>query len=611
MRRVAIITAVLAAAAGIAILGTGAGDSSGYQVRAIFDNADFVIPGEDVKIAGVKVGSVDSLSVTKQKKAAIVLNITQGGFQDFRTDAHCTIRPQSLIGEKFVECTPTAPHPPGSSIPPKLPAIKSGDGKGQHYLPVQNTSSPVDPDLINNILRQPNATRLALILNEFGTGLAGNGKALSETIRRANPALQSLDKVLNILANQNQVLADLARDSDTVLAPLSAQRQHVADFIVKSNTVNEATAERSAALQANLRLLPPFLQQLRPTMTRLSGLADEMTPVLQDLHAQAPAINRLIEQLGPFSQAGRPAIRSLGQASQVGIPAVRAFTPIVNQLNEFTRAAAPVASNLSQILKSFQQTGGVERLMDYIFFQVAAINGFDSLGHYLRAALLVNLCSSYATSPTSGCAANFQKQQTSGAASAANASQSQKQQALAGAGDDPVLQRTVRTLAGEKPQQILADEAQAKLEAQAASQERARRAAAARKLAQAKARAAKAKAAARRATLRARTACQGADTPEKQATCARARRHARKLAQRSTRLDKATIIQQGPISLPTVQLPGGLGAGTPAPQQPPPPGSDGSATLPTAAADNGAGQPQEGGAQPDPQQNLMNYLLGN
>ena len=37
-----------------------------------------------------------------------MLDITKPGFQDFRTDAECTIRPQSLIGEKFVECTPTA-----------------------------------------------------------------------------------------------------------------------------------------------------------------------------------------------------------------------------------------------------------------------------------------------------------------------------------------------------------------------------------------------------------------------------------------------------------------------------------------------------------------------
>ena len=48
-------------------------DKQGYEVRAIFDNAGFVIPGEDVKIAGVKVGKVKSLDVTEDFKAAVVL----------------------------------------------------------------------------------------------------------------------------------------------------------------------------------------------------------------------------------------------------------------------------------------------------------------------------------------------------------------------------------------------------------------------------------------------------------------------------------------------------------------------------------------------------------
>ena len=119
MKRVAVITAVIAAAVVVAILGTGASDDGGtYKVRAIFDNAVSVIPGEDVKIAGVKVGKISDLGVTcvrgtdcatdaPRKSAAVVLEITEPGFQDFRSDATCTIRPQSLIGEKFVECTPT------------------------------------------------------------------------------------------------------------------------------------------------------------------------------------------------------------------------------------------------------------------------------------------------------------------------------------------------------------------------------------------------------------------------------------------------------------------------------------------------------------------------
>ncbi len=70
------------------MLATRDGDEP-YLVRAIFDNAGFAIPGEDVKVAGVKVGKIDSLDVTKDFKAVVVLSIDDKGYQDFRRDAEC------------------------------------------------------------------------------------------------------------------------------------------------------------------------------------------------------------------------------------------------------------------------------------------------------------------------------------------------------------------------------------------------------------------------------------------------------------------------------------------------------------------------------------------
>ncbi len=419
MKRVAVITAVIAAAAVVAILGTGASDDGGsYQVRAIFDNAVSVIPGEDVKIAGVKVGKISDLSVTcvrgtdcakdaPRKSAAVVLDITEPGFQDFRSDATCTIRPQSLIGEKFVECTPTQPHAVGEPAAASLPKIKRGDGEGEHLLPLAQTSSPVDIDLINNILRKPYAERLSIIIGELGTAVAGNGKNLNETIKRANPALRETDKVLKTLASQNRILANLTTDSDTILGPLARERRAVADQFAQSATVAQATAERGDDLERDLQKLPGFLRQLRPTMVRLGALSDQATPVLADLGAQADNINALVAQLGPFSNAARPAYRTLGQAAEIGGPALTKSRPTIQELGRFAIAAKPVAKNAALLLDSLQKTGGVERLMDYIFYQVAAVNGFDQYGHYLRAGLIVNLCSTYATSPAPGCSSNF------------------------------------------------------------------------------------------------------------------------------------------------------------------------------------------------------------
>jgi hypothetical protein len=46
--------------------------------------------------------------------------------------------------------------------------------------------------------------------------------------------------------------------------------------------------------------------------------------------------------------------------------------------------------------------------MNYIFFQMTAINGFDEISHYLRASLLVNVCSTYVTAGAApGCGAHF------------------------------------------------------------------------------------------------------------------------------------------------------------------------------------------------------------
>jgi phospholipid/cholesterol/gamma-HCH transport system substrate-binding protein len=408
VKRLLAIACVLVAAAALMVFATGASDDGGtYRVRAIFMSAFSVIPGEDVKIAGVKVGKIESLDVTPDHKAAVVLRIDRPGFDDFRTDAECTIRPQSLIGEKFVECTPTQPRPENAQPAPKLRKIERGAGKGQYLLPVDRTSKPVDLDLLNNTLRLPYRERLAIILNELGTGLAGRGGDLRLAITNANPALKETDKVLAILAVQNRELADLARDSDTILAPLARDRAKVADFVTQANVTAQATAERSDPLEQNIAKLPAFLRELKPTMERLGGLSDQMTPVLTDLGKQAPAINRFIKELGPFSEAGIPALQSLGDAADVGRPALVKSKPIITDVGQLASTAKPLTNNLAALLTSLRDTGGIERLMDYLFYQVAAINGFDADGHYLRAGLILNACSQYAIASSPDCLATF------------------------------------------------------------------------------------------------------------------------------------------------------------------------------------------------------------
>jgi ABC-type transporter Mla subunit MlaD len=413
MRRIFAIAVVTACTAAALILGVGASDDvgAGYEVRAIFDNVSGAVEGEDVKVAGAKVGAIDSLDVTDDKKAIVVLRIDEDGFAPFRENATCTIRPQSLIGEKFVECDPgTADTPPLEEIP------DGEEGEGEHMLPLERTSSPVDLDLINDIMRLPYRERLALLINEFGTALAGRGAELNAVIHRANPALRETDKVLKILAGQNKTLADLAKNGDQALAPLARERAHVGNFIVQADETARASAERRGELAETFAKLPRFLAELKPTMQDLGALSDEMTPVISDLGDAAPDLNRFILALGPFSRQAKPSLDSLGDALKIGGPALQRSEPLIRDVTDFAKDADPLSRDLASLVTSFDETGGIERLMDYIFFQVTAINGFDSLSHYLRAGLLASAaCSRYQITVAFGCESTFGPAEVEGA----------------------------------------------------------------------------------------------------------------------------------------------------------------------------------------------------
>ena len=384
-----------------------------YFVRVIFDNASTLVPGEDVKVAGVPVGVISDLDITPDKKAAVTLRIDDEGFIPWKSDAKCKIGSQGLIGEKFVDCQP------GSSSATKLARIDEGDGKGERLLPIDRTSSPVDLDLLNDIMRLPYRQRFAILLSEFGTGLAGRGEELNEVIHRANPALRETDQVLKILADQNRVLSRLARDSDRVLEPLARERESFADFVVQANATGEASAERRGDLARSIELLPGFLRELRPLMADLEDFADQGTPLLTDLNAAAPALGRLIEAQGTLADASRESFPSLGDALERGRPALIEARPLIRDLGRLGEEAAPVAVNLDELTKSLESTDALKRLNDVLYSGALVVNGFDGLGHYLRTALLTNVCSTYAVAFSSGCAATFYDPSVEGSSASA------------------------------------------------------------------------------------------------------------------------------------------------------------------------------------------------
>lgn len=425
IKRLLLAAAVVAAVVLVVLLVSDDDASDGYRVRAVFDNGGFMVKGEQVRVAGANVGTIESVDVTmpgdvvayengkavrKAGKAVIVMDITDPGFQDFRQDATCLIRPQSLIGEKFVDCRTTLPRAPGSEPPPPLKQIPEGEtGEGQYLLPLGNNGASVDPDLINDIYTLPYAQRFRLILNELGAGLGGRGEDIEELVKRANPVLRDVDRFFGILSAQRKQLAQLASDSEEILEPLSRERAHVAGFLTNAGAAAEASSEKGPELEEALRKFPTFLREFRKTMVSLKTFSDAGAPLFEDFGTAAPSLTDATRTLTPFSEALTVSLKSLGNAAQASGPYFVEAEPVVRKAAVLAKSGVVPTGELAKLLVDLKKTGGWDGLTELIYNTAASLNGFDQYGHFGRTRVTLSQCVEYIIEPTgfTGCVANF------------------------------------------------------------------------------------------------------------------------------------------------------------------------------------------------------------
>jgi phospholipid/cholesterol/gamma-HCH transport system substrate-binding protein len=419
VRRVATGLMLVALAVGAAVMTGASGDSSstGKTYNIQFDNAFGLTTGGDLKVGGVRAGKTTGFDLKKiadgRYVAEVQGKITQPGVSGFRKDASCEIRPQSLIGEYFVDCQP------GSSKDP-LP-----DGG---TVPVKQTASTVPPDLMQNVMRRPYRERFRLILAELGTGLAGRPDDLAQVLHRAAPGLRETSKVLEILGRQNQVIKNFITNSDIVVKELEAKKKDVAAWVKSAGHTAEISATRQAALREQWKQFPRFLAELKPTMAQLSALADQQTPLLRQVRETTPQLQRFFADLGPFSEASRPSLRTLGQAAKVGNKAFKDSRNEIQELAAIGNNAPSAAKQTRQFLQSFDDRNrsiepdpraketappapdptaykdgqgftGFESILNYTYWQTLALNPFDQLGHLLRVVLFAGPCSPFQTGP--------------------------------------------------------------------------------------------------------------------------------------------------------------------------------------------------------------------
>jgi virulence factor Mce-like protein len=387
----------LAAVLVVAVLSAAGGETSGYRVDAIFDRTAALIPGQEVRVAGAKVGNVTDIVLTPDRRARVQMEVGEG-FAPFHRDSECVIRQDALLGEKFVECDPGSPE---------SPELNGRDGEVP-TVPLERNTTPVEIDTVLSTLRLPYRERLAILLNEFGYGLAGRGDDLDETIRRANPALREANDLLRELGRDRERIGRLVEGTDAAVAELARRRREVQGLVERGAEVAQATASRRGDLQEAIRRLPPLLDEIEPSARRLASFARQATPSVRQLRAAAPSLRQLLGDFDPLSDAAVPALERLARASRTGRRTVKVALPVARLLRRASRELPSPVATATELVESLRDQGALEGTLRFFYYGTAASARYDAISHMLPSFQVVSgTCGVYVETPTPGCSARF------------------------------------------------------------------------------------------------------------------------------------------------------------------------------------------------------------
>ncbi|HZU77731.1 MAG TPA: MlaD family protein [Dehalococcoidia bacterium] len=287
----------------------GIGDSS-HTFTACFRDADGLVGGNEVRVAGVVVGSVSSVTVGDtnappdcQQSAYVTMSVDAAHWP-LRDGTAVAVKPKGVLSNVFVAVTPGDPREPSLGSAP--------------YFPLAQTQSPVNLDELNNVFT-PNVTEaIRTQLQEGVLAFGGAGAVqLNQTIGNVNPLTADAVPVTDVLATRSPQLDQLNFEFDTITGELAREDSNLRPLIVNLDTMLGALATKEQDLQGTLVHAASVLGVLD------QGLSSPQTQ--QDLQR--------IFQLGPQSLSCAEALSGY-------------LTPVIEQVN-------PHVSSLDVLLSEF------------------------------------------------------------------------------------------------------------------------------------------------------------------------------------------------------------------------------------------------------------------
>jgi len=276
-----VVTVAATAVLGLSIANTSVGSTSSYN--AVFTDVTGLNVGDDVDIAGVRIGEVTSIGVVDRNLAKVGFAVQSGRVLPASVTA--TIYYKNLVGQRYIELDQgTGPVDqvlrPGGTIPlrrttPALDLTELFNG----FQPLFEALSPGDVNQLSaeiiDVLQGEGTTMDSLIANlgQLTTTLASKNKVIDSVI-------SNLNAVVTTVNSRGNELGDLVTTLQQLVSGLAADRQPFGTAITALSSLTNATA----GLLRNFN--PPLTQDI-DALGRLSA----------NLAAGTPAINTWLQRL--------------------------------------------------------------------------------------------------------------------------------------------------------------------------------------------------------------------------------------------------------------------------------------------------------------------------
>ena len=265
--KVSIFTVVMVlVAAGLVIVFGQFRFASGNTFHANFAEASRLKAGQDVRIAGVPVGSVKKVKLNPDNSVDVTFDVNNR--YQLYTSTRAAVRYQNLVGDRYLEIT---------SGPGELRKLPAGA-----TIVRENTQPALDLDALlgglKPVLKGLDGKKVNEVSNAVIELLQGQGGAL-------NSLLTSTGAFTSDLAARDQLIGDVINNLNTVLA-----------------TVDDKGAQFNASVDQLQQLITGLAQNRDPIAGAIPPLAsatNDLTNLLQD--SRRP-VQGVIENLRPFVQ---------------------------------------------------------------------------------------------------------------------------------------------------------------------------------------------------------------------------------------------------------------------------------------------------------------------